>query len=106
MTHLWQSQEVYTFDVPPPRTEDIHGKNIYVKLELYIKMHNPKVTNVRFDEKWPLVHMDVDIPKYPDERPYFTSEDTRQLLDSYMTYANMSREELHEWMQSITVKKE
>ena len=34
MTHLWKSQEVYTFDMPPGRTEGVHGKNIYVKLEL------------------------------------------------------------------------
>lgn len=96
MTHLWKSSQTYTFDIPPNRTDDIYGKNTWHSLRAYIISNNPKVTDVRFDDRYPLVHIDVDQAKHCDH-PYFTSDDIKHLLETYMTYANYSYKEIREW---------
>lgn len=96
MTHLWKSSQTYTFDIPPNRTDDIYGKNVWNSLRAYMMSNNPKVTDVKFDDHYPLVHIEVNMAKYCD-RPYFTSDDVGRLLETYMTYANYSHEELKDW---------
>lgn len=99
MTNLWKSSEIYTFDIPPQRINDVCGKNAYCSLATYLRLRNPKITDVRFDPKYPLVHVEVAVPKYPKERPYFTNQDTHLLLETYMEYANMQLEELQKkWL--------
>lgn len=103
MTHLWKSTETYVFDIPSKdRLVDVYWKSAHVRLELYIKWHVPKVTKVRFAEDGLGVFIDVDIPKYPEERPYFTDEDVSTLLKTYMDYANSSLDELMIWLRDIT----
>lgn len=104
MTHLWKTTETYIFDMPEQRIMDVYGKNVRHPLEPYLKTLNPKVTNVRFDEKFPGVLIDIEIPKYPDSYPYFTAEDSSMLLQTYMAYANMSYDEIHDWYRNRTVK--
>mgnify|MGYP001819105703 CR=1 FL=1 len=101
MTHLWKSEETYTFDMPIPRIEDVYVKNAYAPLAPYIKYYNPKVSKVEFDTTMPGVHVTVPIPKYPEERPHFGSEDVQKLLETYMDYANMTREEITNWYRSV-----
>jgi len=98
MTHLWKSAQTYTFDMPRPRVQDVYVKSMYNPLRPYIISKNPKVTNVKFDSYYPLVHIEIEQPKYCDE-PYFSEEDVGNLLQTYMDYANMSREEIRDWYQ-------
>ena len=100
MTHLWKSEEKYTFDMPGPRIEDVYGKNAMFPLEPYLKVHNPKVSEIKFDSKYPLVHVIVAVPKYPESYPFFTDEDVKTLLDSYMNYANATGEEIQAWYKT------
>ena len=99
MTHLWKSEEVYTFDMPDCRIQDVYGKNAVVPLRQYIMAHNEKVTDVRFDEHYPGVHVVIGIPKYPKEDPYFSDEDMMKLLNTYMDYANATRKEILNWQR-------
>lgn len=105
MTHLWKSEEKYTFDMPIPRIEDVYVKNAFAPLGPYLKYHNPKVTKVEFDATMPGVHITVHVPKYPESRPHFTDEDVKTLLDTYMNYANSTREEIRAWYQSTRDKR-
>jgi len=97
MTHLWKTSETYIFDMPEVRIMDVYGKSVRHPLKPYLMKLNPKVTNVRFCEDGHATLIDIGIPKYPDEHPYFTSDDSHALLVSYMDYANMSYEEIHAW---------
>ena len=94
---MWKSKEEYLFDMPGSRIDDVYGKNARLPLWPYIKIHNPKVTKIFFDARSPGLHVEIGIPKYPKEYPYFTPEDTNKLLKTYMDYANMSHDELAEW---------
>ncbi len=105
MTHMWLHKEVYHFDMPEQRIMDVYGKNVRHSLRVYLKLENPKVTDVQFDEHYAGVNVIVEVPKYPEGgHPYFTPEDRKQLLTTYMDYANMSYAELTEWWQSKIVK--
>lgn len=107
MTHLWKSEETYTFDIPDGRIQDVYGKNGYFSLDYYIRMNNPKVSEVKFDPKYHLVHVIVSVPKYPEDgHPYFTQEDTMTLLRTYMEYANATRGEMREWFDSMRINDE
>ena len=103
MTHLWKTSETYIFDMPEQRIMDVYGKNVRHPLAPYLKILNPKVTHVRFDEKYAAVLVDVDIPKYPDSHPYFTPDDLHTLLETYMAYSNMSYREIADWYKERTV---
>jgi len=100
MTHMWKSQEVYTFDMPEQRIGDVYVKNARFKLWPYLRAHNPKITKLRFDEQFPGLHIEVDVPKYPESYPYFTKDDSKMLLESYMDYANMTLEEIQAWYKT------
>jgi len=106
MTHLWKSEEKYTFDMPYPRIDDVYGKNARYPLGPYIKAHVPKVSKVEFDATMPGVHVTVGVPKYPESYPFFTDSDVKTLLDSYMNYANMSNEEIQAWYKTKQNKEE
>ena len=98
MTHLWKSEETYTFDIPSlQRVQDVYWKNAMLPLEGYLKAHIPKITRIKFDEKLPLLHVIVTIPKYPTDKPFFGEEDVKTLLETYMRYANSSVKEISEW---------
>jgi len=60
---------------------------------------------MHFDSKGTGTHIEVEIPKYPETKPYFTEDDQKMLLESYMEYANMSIEEIREWY-SVNRKEE
>jgi hypothetical protein len=100
MTHLWKSEERYTIDMPEVRIDDVYGKNARFPIGPYIKYYNPKVSKVEFDATMPGMHITVSIPKYPESYPYFTEEDVKTLLESYMNYANSTREEMHAWYKN------
>ena len=106
MTHLWKSEEKYTFDMPEQRIPDVYGKNARWPLGPYIKAHVRKVSNVEFDPTMPGVHITVGVPKYPESYPFFTDTDVKALLDAYMNYANASPEEMAAWYKTNTVKGE
>ena len=78
---------------------DVYGKSVRHPLKAYLKILNPKITDVRFCEDGPGVYIDVAIPKYPDEHPYFNQDDVLQLLETYMAYANMSYQEISAWYE-------
>lgn len=103
MTHLWKTSETYVFDMPEQRIMDVYGKNVRCPLAPYLKILNPKISEVKFDEKYAAVLVEIGIPKYPDQRPYFNSDDTAQLLETYMAYANMSLQEIMDWYKERTV---
>lgn len=100
MTHLWKTTETYIFDMPEQRIMDVYGKNVRCPLAPYLKALNPKITHVRFDERYAGVLIDIEIPKYPESHPYFTSEDSGTLLETYMAYANMSLQEIMDWYKA------
>jgi len=97
MTHMWKDMETYIFDMPGPRIESVYGKNTCWPIWPFLKMHNPKITKTRWHESGAGLYVEVGIPKYPKERPYFTNEDQAELLRSYMEYANMSGDEIQAW---------
>ena len=98
MTHLWKSREIYTFDVPSAkRVVDIYWKNALNPMHLYLRYYNPKISNVRFDDNRLLVHIEIDVPKYPKEGDLFTSDDVTMLLNTWMDYANATPKEIMEW---------
>ena len=102
MTHLYKRLEVYHFDMPECRIMDVYGKSARNSIGTYLQFFNPKITNVCWDEKYPGLDIEVETPKYPKERPYFTEQDQMTLLKTYMDYANMSQEELIEWFNNTT----
>lgn len=89
--------------MPEQRIMGVYGKNVRYPLAPYLKILNPKVTHVRFHDKYAAVLVDVDIPKYADKYPYFTSDDINTLLETYMAYANMSYEEIANWYRERAV---
>jgi len=100
MTHMWKSEEVYTFDMPLSRIDDVYGKNARYPLWAYLKYYNPKITDMKFDAKCPGLHVIVSVPKYHGSHPYFTNEDVKKLLDTYMDYANASYKEIEAWYKT------
>ena len=100
MTHLWKTKEIWTFDIPSEhRLRDVYWKSARWSLRKYLQVENPKVTDVKFDERYLAVHVEVAHPKYPKEHPYFTNDDVNKLLESYMWYANATDEEVMAWFQ-------
>jgi len=103
MTHLWKTSETYVFDMPEQRIMDVYGKNVRYPLAPYLKILNPKVSHVRFDETQAGVLIEIGIPKYPETHPHFSSDEVSTLLETYMAYANMSYEEIRDWYKERTV---
>lgn len=100
MTHLWKSKEEYTFDMPGLRVDDVYGKNARLPLWPYLKHYNPKISEIKFDKTLPLLHVVIEVPKYPKSRPYFNNEDVKTLLETYMNYANATLEEISAWYKT------
>lgn len=99
MTHLWKSREIYTFDVPSAkRVVDVYWEaNALHPIHFYLRYHNHKISNIRYDDTLLLVHIEIDIPKYPKEHDYFTTDDEDMLLKTWMDYLNATQQEIMEW---------